>query len=422
MSEEKGIVAAQPEAKKIDYTPHANGLAPKARTLETEVANEHVGREEEIRAAMLALLSRSHAVFIGEPGIAKSSVIRRICIRILGAVYFYKLMFGDMPASSLFGQFSLKALEMYDKHMRNVQGFLPTCHLAFLDELWRASAQCLDGLNDVVNERQFANGDQVHKCPLVSMFAASNDYPLDDAMRALWDRFLLRVHVEELKSKSQQKKLLQLPELLPNPKPVLTMDELGIIHGEVENVTVPDAVQNNLLDLFANMLACDPPIQVSDRRKRLSLRVLKAAAWLSGRDRVSTKDLGALEHVLWVKREEIKPIKVMLEEYKCVTEDVVREAMKGVREIARNLRIAQAENSGGVQDLSNLVVDALTKGKIALAALNEASKRADGHEDVQVITTACDEVRGLVTEWDNMLDMTDIELNGLAEDGMNGDS
>src|SRR4029077_10525685 len=50
-------------------------------------------------------------------------------------------------------------------------------------------------------------GAETHRLPLLSLFSASNHLPEDDALRALFDRFLLRCHVENLKREA-------MPELL----------------------------------------------------------------------------------------------------------------------------------------------------------------------------------------------------------------
>src|SRR4029077_11583632 len=42
-------------------------------------------------------------------------------------------------------------------------------------------------------------GSEIHQLPLLSLFAASNHLPEDEALRALFDRFLIRCHVDNLK-------------------------------------------------------------------------------------------------------------------------------------------------------------------------------------------------------------------------------
>ena len=76
---------------------------------------------------------------------------------------------------------------------------LPEGEFVFLDELFNANSAILNNLLTVLNERLYRRGAEVHQLPLLSLFAASNHLPEDEALRALFDRFLLRCHVDNLK-------------------------------------------------------------------------------------------------------------------------------------------------------------------------------------------------------------------------------
>src|SRR4029077_15932516 len=69
----------------------------------------------------------------------------------------------------------------------------------FLDELFNANSAILNNLLTVLNERVYRRGAETHRLPLLSLFSASNHLPDDDALRALFDRFLLRCQVRNLK-------------------------------------------------------------------------------------------------------------------------------------------------------------------------------------------------------------------------------
>ena len=75
---------------------------------------------------------------------------------------------------------------------------LPEAEFAFLDELFNANSAILNNLITVLNERVYRRGAETHRLPLVSAFAASNHLPEDEALQALFDRFLLRCRVESL--------------------------------------------------------------------------------------------------------------------------------------------------------------------------------------------------------------------------------
>src|SRR5207253_6407018 len=78
-------------------------------------------------------------------------------------------------------------------------GMLPEAEFAFLDELFNANSAILNNLLTVLNERVYRRGAETHQLPLLSAFAASNHLPEDDALHALFDRFLLRCPLDNLR-------------------------------------------------------------------------------------------------------------------------------------------------------------------------------------------------------------------------------
>jgi hypothetical protein len=133
-------------------------------------------------------------LLIGPPGTAKSALARRLHRALAGARYFERLLTRFSTPEELFGPLSLKALED-DRYERLVDGYLPTAGIAFLDEVFKANSAILNALLTLLNEREFDNGTGRLRTPLVAVVAASNEVPVDDALQAFHDRFLLRVPV-----------------------------------------------------------------------------------------------------------------------------------------------------------------------------------------------------------------------------------
>jgi MoxR-like ATPase len=134
---------------------------------------------------------------------------------------------------------------------------------------------------------------------LVAVTGASTELPEGEELDALFDRFLLRLHVGPV-TKEAFPKLLdlrgqstpQVPEHLR-----LQTDELHAVQAAAEVVEVPEDVAALLCALRDWCTAEE--IEVSDRRWRKVVKLLQVSAATNGRSRVSIWDCWLLQHCLW---------------------------------------------------------------------------------------------------------------------------
>src|SRR6267142_5988168 len=156
-----------------------------------------VGRDEVIDLIALAVVAGEHLFLHGPPGTAKSALIRHFAQSVKGRYFEYLLTRFSEP-NEVFGPIDLARLR--DGTVATVtDGMLPEAEFAFLDELFNANSAILNNLLTVLNERVYRRGAETHRLPLVSLFSASNHLPEDEALRALFDRFLLRCQVKSLR-------------------------------------------------------------------------------------------------------------------------------------------------------------------------------------------------------------------------------
>jgi MoxR-like ATPases len=268
----------------------------KLRKIREELKGEFFERDEIIEGAMCALLSSSHMLLIGPPGTAKSLLAHEICRRISGAQYFQWLLTKFTTPEEIFGAVSLRGLEN-DEYRRVLSGKLPEAHIAFLDEVFKASSSILNTLLTIMNERIFYNGTQLVQVPLITLFGASNELPSEeDELEALYDRFLLRYVVDYIKEDFRFLKMIQT-EVVEKERTPITAEELRYSQSRTREVHVPSHIVK-LISRIRNELR-KKGIVLSDRRYKQSVLVLKSRAHLYGRKEVDETDLSVLENILW---------------------------------------------------------------------------------------------------------------------------
>src|SRR3954468_4161555 len=173
-------------------------LKPRFDAIRRELEQKFLAKEEIIRLMLVAAVAGEHMVLIGPPGTAKSALIRGFS-RLIDARYFEYLLTRFSEPNELFGPVDIQAFRT-GSYRRVVTGMLPEAEIVFLDEAFKANSAILNSLLTLLNERRFNNGSTVVKVPLVSLFAASNEVPSSDNLDAIFDRFLLRVHSDNLDS------------------------------------------------------------------------------------------------------------------------------------------------------------------------------------------------------------------------------
>src|SRR6478752_2904426 len=150
-----------------------------------------VGKDDIIDLMGICLAGRENLFMLGPPGTAKSAMVRELSKLINGKSFEYLLTRFTEP-NEIFGPFDIRKLREGDL-VTNTEGMLPEADFIFLDELLNANSAILNSLLMVLNERVFRRGRETRKLPTLMVVGASNRLPEDEALGALFDRFLLRV-------------------------------------------------------------------------------------------------------------------------------------------------------------------------------------------------------------------------------------
>jgi len=269
-------------------------------------------REEAIRLALLVCIARESIFFLGPPGVAKSLIARKVKDAFRGARAFEYLMGRFSTPEEIFGPISISKLKNEDTYERIVDGYLPTADIVFLDEIWKASPPIQNALLTALNERLYRNGRRELQLSVKAFIAAANELPVPgEGLEAFWDRFLVRLCLTGIRSEDRFQAMVQdTRDVFEDRVP----DELKITDSEysewqraIDQVRISDdtlritaVIRRRLSE--ENERRNTPEhrkLFVSDRRWKKIFHLLRASAFLNGRDQTDAMDCFLIAHCIW---------------------------------------------------------------------------------------------------------------------------
>ncbi|MDB5389902.1 MAG: ravA 2, partial [Planctomycetaceae bacterium] len=264
-----------------------------------------VGKDEIVDLIGVCLVGGENLFLHGPPGTAKSALIQDLAKRIDGQVFDYLLTRFTEP-NELFGPFDIRKLREGEL-ITNTEGMLPEAALVFLDELLNANSAILNSLLMVLNERIFRRGRETRALPLVMVVGASNHLPEDEALGALFDRFLIRVPCVNVPQEELGHVLhagWNYEAQRGQPAEVtISVDEIKSLQRSIRDVDV-STIRPIYVDLIQRLRYAG--VAVSDRRAVKFQRMIAASAILCDRRVAEPSDLWPLRYT-WdsVEQQEI---------------------------------------------------------------------------------------------------------------------
>lgn len=285
----------------------------KLEAIASELKDIFVERDNVIDNSIKALITGQTVLLIGPPGTAKSALATELCRRIVNGRYFSWLLNRTSDPSEILGPYSIKEME-HDKFIRVTKNKLPEAEIVFLDEIFKCNEPTLNILLPIINEKVFYNDGNPVPVPLITMFAASNEFPEEDSLMALYDRMIYRMFVDYIGD--VENKMLMLKRSLKSKKTesytTVDLNDIDYLREALDYIEVDESILKEYIYLMNALL--QEGVVVSDRRQNEALKVLKANALLNRRDKVITEDFNSLRDVLWNDLADMEIIDEVLKE------------------------------------------------------------------------------------------------------------
>lgn len=294
------------------------------RTLLQHMGDNLFEKERILALTLLSSVAGESIFLLGPPGVAKSMIARRLKLAFRDAKAFEYLMGKFSTPDEIFGPVSISKLKNDDKYERLTTHYLPGSQIVFLDEIWKASPPIQNALLTVLNEKIYRNGEQEVEVDIRGLIAASNELPAKgEGLEALWDRFLLRMIVENIESEDAFEKLLTLPFHLPKEDPVpedlkISQNEYVQWQESLNDISIPGHLIHIIHEIRRSIRlrnSTEPPDDhwyISDRRWRKTSNLLKASAFLHDRSEVMLSDMLLLVDCLWDQFDHREAISAMI--------------------------------------------------------------------------------------------------------------
>lgn len=283
----------------------------KFKTLEDKLNEEVLERNEEIHTAILALISKRHHFQVGPPGTAKSLLVSRLAAKIDGLPkhgYFHYLLTQFTVPGELYGPPNLQDMRDKGIYRLNTDGKLPKAYIAFLDEIFKGNSSILNANLTIMNERKFFNAEDNPNIPLISMFAASNEMPQGDSLNALWDRLHFRHEIQPLQEASSFIRMLKRPTFEEGT--YISLEDIQRANQEADKITLTKNCYEAIRNLRADM--DKEGLSATERRWMDCIPIIKAEAWLLGREVAEVDCMRPLMHVLWSELKDRKLVERLI--------------------------------------------------------------------------------------------------------------
>lgn len=312
------------------------------RAIKAQLNETFVEREPAVDAMTLAYLTGQHYLLVGGPGTGKTALVKRFLMHLTGARQFGVLLGKFTPPEKVFGPMDVKKFQE-GIQCTQIKGKAAWAEFVIADEYYKCSEACLNEMLGLMNERVFED----QPVPLMTMATITNWPELEartEMVDALHDRILLRVSVPGPADEAAEVKMLAQVDAVRDyrPRQTITLEALKAAQVAVSEIAISDDIRLAMVRLrralapgFDSAGVRVEGIENSPRRMGQLQDVMRANAWLAGRDHVSIEDFGCLQWGMWDKPADIQVVLAQLKNIDAVAVKQVTDAIDAGQGIIR---------------------------------------------------------------------------------------
>jgi len=247
MSSSPAVPAAQAKPKIDDADLRAvENLKSAHATIKAELAKVIVGQEQVIDEILISIFTRSHALLVGVPGLAKTLMISTLAQAL--HLTFKRIQFTpDLMPSDITGtEVIYQDQATGERQFKFIKGPI-FANIVLADEINRTPPKTQAAMLEAMQERKVTVGGQDHRLPDPFFVLATQNpveqegtYPLPEAQL---DRFLFMIHVD-YPSTLEERQIMRMASGISTgkPEPVLSGEDILALQNTVRRMPVSDHV------------------------------------------------------------------------------------------------------------------------------------------------------------------------------------
>lgn len=275
-----------------------------AERISQSVSQVIIGKRNEVRLAVLGLLSRGHILIEDIPGVGKTMLAKALA-KTVGCTFSRIQFTPDMLPSDITG------VSLFNQKTREFEFRAGPimAQIVLADEINRATPKTQAALLEAMEEKQitvdgvtYPIGDPFMILATQNPIEYEGTFPLPEAQL---DRFLIRIQLgyptpsEELTVLSAQ----QYEHPLANLNQVVSLQELQAAQMAIREIYVAEEIKRYIVDLGnASRQHADVYLGSSPRGSLALFRTAQARAAMAGREYVIPDDVKALAEVTLAHR------------------------------------------------------------------------------------------------------------------------